>query len=220
MSRRPVGNNREIFGVLKPRFPWNAGLFSCYGQSMETLKTYDEIRPSLRTGDCVLWQSRGLVPWVIQRWTDYSHAALIVLLDKYAGLTDRVFLVEAVSKGLQLTLLSQRIPAPGKGRAFIFQPCTLHGYSQNTIRADAVTATAAGIRYDYKGLIANIFGRVSMDARRYFCSELVWAKWHQAGVLRYDNLTSAGQRALERNRAPRPGDLPDWVRGEITEVTR
>lgn len=190
------------------------------GLSMEQPKTYDEIRPSLRTGDCVLWQSRGVVPWIIQRWTDYSHAALIIRLDEYCGLKDRVFLVEAVSRGLTLTLLSERLPRPGRGRAFLFQPETLHEYSQNAIRADALTATAQGIGYDFKGLFANLFGRVSLNARRYFCSELVWAKWHKAGVFRYGNLTEAGQSGLDRNRAPRPGDLVAWVRGDVVEVTR
>ncbi|SDB03706.1 hypothetical protein SAMN05660653_00169 [Desulfonatronum thiosulfatophilum] len=187
---------------------------------METPKTYKEIRPLLRTGDCVLWQSRGLVPWIIQRFTAYSHAALVVRLDEYCGLKDRIFLVEAVSKGLVLSLLSGRIPATGKGRAFIFQPRTLYGYSQDKIRSDALTATARGVGYDFKGLFANVFGRVSTDAKRYFCSEVVWRKWDMAGVLRYDNLTESGQAALKAGQAPRPGDLPLWVNGTAREIVK
>ncbi len=184
------------------------------------VRSYDQVRPLLRSGDCVLWRSRGLVPWIIQRFTEYSHAALVVRLDEYEGLRDRVFLVEAVGSGVELRLLSERLPRDGRGRAYVFQPQTLRGYSQDWIRAEALTLAARGVGYDFKGLFGNLLGRVSTDAQRYFCSELVWNKWHKAGVLRANNLRPEGVEALRRGKAPRPGDIPDWMRGDTTEVTR
>jgi len=181
-------------------------------------QTYLQIRETIRNGDCILWQSRGIVPWIIQRFTAYSHASLCVRFDA-PGMTDRVYMVEALSGGLKFTLLSERI-AGMRGRAYLFQPSCLWGVNQERIRADTMTALSMGIKYDYKGLFGNLFGRVSEDAKRYFCSELVWAKWRKSGLLGNGCLTDAGKIALERNRAARPGDLPAWVMGRTFEIIK
>ena len=182
-------------------------------------KTYLQLREDIRSGDCILWQSKGLVPWLIMRWTEYSHASLVVRFQEAAGLQDRIYMIEALSSGLTFTLLSERVQQM-KGKAFLFQPHCLWQNSQEVLRHDALNALAKGIKYDYKGLFGNLFGRVNNNAKRYFCSEVVWVKWGKAGVLGNGNLTDAGAAALERNKAPRPGDIPLWINGTTREIVK
>lgn len=181
--------------------------------------TYIQLREDIRSGDCILWQGKGFVSWLIQKWTDYSHASIVVRFQEAAGLGERVYMVEALAGGLTFTLLSERVKH-SKGRVFLFQPHCLWESSQQMIRHDVLGALARGVKYDYKGLFANLFGRVSNNASRYFCSEFVWVKWGKGGVLGNGNLTDAGAAALKRNKAPRPGDIPLWVNGELTEITK
>lgn len=178
---------------------------------------YQQVRSRFRTGDAVLWRSRGLLPALIRLWSDYTHASLVIRLDEYAGLRCRVFLVEALSGGLTLTLLSQRL-AETKGGAWLFQPNGLGEEQSSLLRASALINAARRVRYDFKGFLANMLGHVSMDARRYFCSEHVWDEWDHANVLTPDVLTEEGRRAYQQGKAPRPGDLPRWIHGELVDL--
>jgi hypothetical protein len=179
-------------------------------------KQYAEVRDTIRTGDCIQWKSKGLIPRIIRLWSEYSHSSLVVRFDKYEDMVDRVFLIEALSGGLTMTLLSKRIQET-KGTVFLFQVNNHYDDSEAAIRRDASVALAHGIKYDYKSLFMNMMGRVSNDASRYFCSEFVWEKWRKSGMLR-GNMTALGLKMLEKKRAPRPGDIPLWVHGKTTEL--
>jgi hypothetical protein len=180
---------------------------------------YSHLRDRIRTGDCVLWRTRGLVPSMIRLWSEYTHASLVVRLDEYEGLRHRVFLVEALRRGLTLTLLSHRLSGT-RGGAWLFQPDGLGDDQIAWLRASALVNAARQVRYDFKGLLANVLGRVSVDARRYFCSEHVWHEWDQAGLLMPDVLTETGFRQHERGKAPRPGDIPRWIRGTLLDLRK
>ncbi len=180
---------------------------------------YKRLREEIRTGDCILWKSRGLLPWVIQLWSEYSHASLVVRLDLYAGLRDRVFLVEALSHGLALTLLSARLEST-RGEAWLFHPDGLGAAEEDRLRESALLNCAKGAGYDYGGFLANLFGRVSMDAQRYFCSEHVWSEWKTAGVLTFAALTPLGAESHMLRLAPRPGDIPRWIYGTRTQLAK
>ena len=169
---------------------------------------YDELRPMMRTGDAILWEGSGLLSWLIRRWSKYSHASLIVRMERYGDLRDTVFLVEALATGLELRRLSQRLEGYA-GKAFWFQPSDLTTWQRDMIRSEALKACGAGIGYDYKSLFRNILGHVSMNARSYFCSEFVWDMW-----VRVKALFTYGQE----NRAPRPGDIESWVAGRTEEI--
>jgi len=122
---------------------------------------------------------------------------------------DRVYLIEALERGLTLRHLSTRL-AEYRGHAYVFRP-VLSPRQQNAIRLFATDKTAEGVRYDYGGLFANMIGRISMDARRYICSEFLWAAWQHAEAV------PAG------GKAPRPGDIVPWarkhkLRGDLVQV--
>lgn len=169
---------------------------------------YPVLRPWLTTGAVILWQGRSLLSRAIRLFTPYSHASLVV-----RGLDDldrnRVFLVEALETGLELRLLSERVKGYN-GRVFAFRPYGLTKSAQGRVKSFAIDQCARGIRYDYKGLLANIFGRVSEDARRYFCSEFAALALEQAGV--YRSAPFLGFHAA------RPGDIPKWFVGETREI--
>lgn len=169
---------------------------------------YPALRPWLTTGAVILWRGDSLLSRAIRLFTPYSHASLVVRdLDSLDR--NRVFLVEALETGLELRLLSERIKGYN-GRVFAFRPYGLAKCVQERVKSFAIDQCARGIRYDYKGLFANIFGRVSEDARRYFCSEFAALALEQAGVHR--SAPFLGPRAA------RPGDIPKWFVGETREI--
>lgn len=85
------------------------------------VKLYEEIRPSLKTGDVVLFQGTGIIPRVVRWWTGspkWSHIAIVVRSHDI----DAVFCFESTTlnrvgdivagekvRGVQLSPLSARI---------------------------------------------------------------------------------------------------------------
>jgi len=173
------------------------------------LERYRKIRPQIKTGSCILWQGEGLLSRAISLWSEYTHASLVIRLDKYAMLQDRVFLIESLAEGPVPRLLSKRLEGY-KGKAFLFTPDSVTSEKVDCILAQAITICAEGIRYDYSGLFKNMIMRVNRNATKLFCSEEVDWIWTACGVNRnnskYDNL------------APTPGDLPAWYDGELIQI--
>jgi hypothetical protein len=165
---------------------------------------YSMLRPQMSTGDAILWQGEGLISGVIRKWSKFSHASLVVQFRR--GHRKKVFLVEALPSGLELRSLSDRLISY-QGRAFLYHTRALP-FKRDKMWEFAISHCAKGMPYDYRGLLNNMFGRVSSDAAKFFCSEFVWAAWVHAGYV----------EATEK--APRPGDLPEWdfYRGELTEI--
>lgn len=168
------------------------------------MTTYESIRPQLKTGHVVLWQGNGLISRLIRLRSRFSHASLVVRLEM-DGLGERLWLVEALAEGVVLRILSKRL-ASYDGKAFILQPAASDG-ERRAILDFAMTTCGCGVRYDYRSLLRNILGRVSTDASRYFCSELVFDAYRHAQPWRGATTT-----------APTPGDLPQFLGGGLVEV--
>lgn len=162
---------------------------------------YKDMRPRIQTGDAILWKGKGIISKLIMRWTSYSHASLVVRLREYEGLKKRVFLVEALNDGLELRLLSERMKEAGEA---FWLPVGMIVEEVLKSREHAMTECAKAVPYDYESLFKNIFGRVSNDAQKYFCSEFVWLNWIQSGRIPLDKIKLS---------APRPGDLPGLIDG-------
>ena len=172
---------------------------------MDTVIYPDEIRHKIRSGDIILWKGNGFISRLIRLFTPYSHASLVVKLDRYKGLRDRVFLIEALATGLEPRLLSKRLKNYD-GEAYLLQPLDLNPEISEKITILALEKCAEHITYDFKSLIKNILGRVSLSARQFFCSEWVW--WVRVQVGLADGTT----------KAPRPGDLPKWIPGKMYKL--
>ncbi len=166
---------------------------------------YKTARPHIVTGDAILWKGNGIISRLIRLWTPYSHASLVVRLRVSEKLQERVFLVEALSTGLELRLLSKRLENY-RGEAFWFHIDTT-AEQKLSILEFALTKCASGIRYDFGSIIKNMLGRVSLDAHQYFCSEFVFHAWKQASLV-------SPHIAV----APRPGDLLGLLPGIITKI--
>ena len=78
---------------------------------MKELKTYLKYRNQLQTGDCILWQSKSIIGWLIRRFSkaNVNHASLVISMEQYEGLINRRFLLEALGPGIVLRLLSRRL---------------------------------------------------------------------------------------------------------------
>ena len=161
------------------------------------MEKYYALRDQIKTGDAILWNGAGLISSAIRRWSKFSHVSLVVRMPDYDRLKERVFMVEALNHGLEFTLLSNQLEGYSGQAHWMSVGMTTE--QQSLSRAHALLECASTTGYDYKSLFRNVLGRVSMDARHYFCSEFVWFNYIYAG------------RVEATKKAPRPGDLVDWV---------
>jgi hypothetical protein len=173
-----------------------------------SLFDYAAFRPWLATGTVILWRGEDLLGRAIRCFTEFSHASLVVrsLDPDHAEL---VFLVEALATGLELRLLSERIQGYD-GRVFAFQPEGLTDDVQGRIKSYALDECGRGVRYNYAGLFANILGRVSETAHRFFCSQFASMALENAGINRFVS--------YRNGLAARPGDIPVWFSGTMKEI--
>lgn len=160
-------------------------------------RTYEQARPIIRTGDVILWRGRGLLSRIILRFSDYSHASIVIRPKQYTGLQNRVFLLEALSRGFVPRILSERIKHY-RGEVFWLPLRDATNEQRDLIAEHAITSAGLGIQYDWKSLILNVLGYVNADARRMFCSEAVYLLYRKAKL------------DIPKSKAPRPGDIAKW----------
>ena len=172
------------------------------------LCSYAAIRPWLTTGTIILWQGDDLLSRAIRCFSQFSHASL-VMRDLDPENTGRVEIIEALATGLELRHLSARIQGYS-GRVFAFRPLGLTAEVRARVKSFALGECGRGVPYDYAGLLANILGRVSENAHRYFCSEFAARALERAGVSRLP--------AYRNGEAARPGDIPVWFSGALRQV--
>ena len=153
------------------------------------------------TGDCLLLRSGGLVARLIELWSWWSHAALVLRLPFR---DECIYVAEATLPEVELRKAEEKVRHARV--AHLFRPAGLDVSTRYCLLRQATEVVACGVRYDVKGLVANAFGHVSADARRYFCSEFVWDMWQRCGIV------------PKAQKAPRPSDIPKWVEGTLYEV--
>lgn len=162
---------------------------------MNDLNPYYTWRDDLKTGDCLLYSSRSVIGWLIRLFSraTVNHAGLVIRLAEFGDLKDRRFTLEALEYGIVLRLLSKRLEKySGKVWWYALKP-------EFDEARDAIAEWAllnVGTKYDYGSLFRQAFMRVSVNAKKFFCSEYVFAAWDFAGI------------APRRDHAPRPGDIP------------
>ena len=165
---------------------------------MGGLERYLEIRHLIDTGDLLEWRSRSILGWTIRAFTgrDVNHSSLCVRMP-YGYDEPRRFLIEADSTGLEFRLISRQLER-FDGVVWWYQLSRRYDHLRDAIGRWAFDCLATNPGYDYLGLFAQAFGRVSLDARRYFCSEFYDLMLANHGIARPD---PRGAR--------RPGDFED-----------
>jgi len=156
---------------------------------------YEKSRPLMQTGDCILWKSRSAIGWLIRMFSrgEFNHAGLVVRPDDVGCFSGRRFTLEALGSGIVLRLLSERL-RNFKGEAWLYP--LREGFSAFRPKILDWAMAQEGTPYDYDSLFKQMFGKVSVDMKEYFCSEFVYAAWLNAGM------------AVHEKKAPRPGDIP------------
>jgi hypothetical protein len=179
---------------------------------MSKLELYEAERPLIATADIVNWQMDSLFGRFIRLFTEDSHTSTVCRLDEWHGMKDRIFIVEATTK-TQLSLLSRRLQK-AHGTAYLLRLQR----RWNPVRPYIAgwVCEQVGTPYDVGGLCRNLFGRVSIDMKHYFCSSLAYvallegAKRYEAErgplpqELKYDLRESTSRL---KGKVPRPGDF-------------
>ncbi|WAC06570.1 MAG: YiiX/YebB-like N1pC/P60 family cysteine hydrolase [Thermodesulfobacteriota bacterium] len=158
------------------------------------MNNYSQHREAIKSGDVILWKGTGAISRLIRLYGGYSHASLVIRLEEFKGLTDRRFILEANASGIELRILSWRVKKYD-GEAWWLPLKKEYCGAREQIVTWALDQV--GTPYDFGSVIKNIFGRVSADCTRYFCSEFVFLAYRAAGL-------------VEGKTAPRPGDIAKW----------
>lgn len=159
----------------------------------EELSDYYGIRDRMRTGDLLSWDSDSLVGYMIQEFSksDVNHSGMVIrfpTFDKH-----RVFIIEALEHGVVLFPLTERLMGH-QGKVYWHRLDHRFDLHRKTVAMKALSVV--GTKYDYVSLFEQIFARVEVDPKRFFCSEFVFWAWKEGGV-----------PVPEVKHAPRPGDL-------------
>lgn len=150
---------------------------------------YIDVRDEMRTGDLLLWNHHTLVGGLICAATnsDVNHASAVLRMAEYEGEERRRYHIEAIGKGVVLTRLYP-VFAEMEGEAWWYPLKEEWNGRRGEIGRRMVDMV--GTPYDFGSVFRNIFGHVSADARRLFCSELWFVAMGFEG------------------KAPRPHELP------------
>lgn len=151
---------------------------------MNKLDLYYKYRDGLDTFDRLEYRSNSWLGKAIRLKTgDWSnHTGIVIRFHEYdaAGL----FTIESLEGGVDPNRLSLRLQEfDGHVRLYRLKPQYHH------LRKELGEAALSmeGIKYDYGSLVKNLFGPVSINKNRLFCSEFVKAVGVKAG-LPYKNL--------------------------------
>lgn len=165
---------------------------------MKNLEKYMECRPGMKSGDLVEFRSASTIGRMIRYFTkkDVNHSAFLFRIDEFVGLKDRVFIIEALGKGLEINALSLRLKEY-EGAAYWYPLKSDYEGFRDRMSSYAFLQEAKVVekQYDYVSLFSNIFGPVSIDAKKFFCSE-----FYQASLIAA-NMMGIGYKAL------RPGEF-------------
>jgi hypothetical protein len=151
---------------------------------MNSMELYHMHSPQMASCDLLEWQSRTALGWAIRMVTrkPVNHSSIVLRMNR-EGLEDRRFLLEALEGGMELRLLSTRLEKyKGLVWWYALKPSLVTKKQRNRMINWAIVQTGHGKGYDYGGLIRNVFGRVSVDAKNWFCSEAYTAMLQRGGM--------------------------------------
>lgn len=146
------------------------------------MRLYTLHAPYMKSGDLIECASDGWLGRAI-RWRtgkNVNHSSMLLRLDEYCGMRDRRYLIEAEARGLEVNILSEWIEDYG-GMVW-WSPLKATDAQRSVMVSWAFNEMCRGRGYDYRGLVAQLWRRVSISGKRMFCSELYHAGLIEAGI--------------------------------------
>jgi hypothetical protein len=139
---------------------------------MQKMQLYNQYNQQIMTGDMIEFSGNGIISRGIRAVTkkNASHSAVVVRMP-FEDCVERRFIVEAVASGLEFHLLSTVLQE--HDCAAWWFPLKASDRQRERIASWCMVRLSEGIGYDYGGILRQIAARVSLDGRRYFCSEFV-----------------------------------------------
>lgn len=178
------------------------------------LERYHRFQQKMRTGDLLSWSSDSALGWLIRKFTqsDINHSGMVIRFQDYEEKhgASRRFTLEALGPGVELNVLSRRLEN-FKGR--VYWHALKEEYDDKRPLLGAAALQFAGVKYDYRSLLKNVFGRVSAEAARLFCSEYVYVTFDKCQFSPNCEDTKLLIQLAE-GKAPVPADMPKlgwWV---------
>ena len=140
---------------------------------------YDQYKEQFRTGDILQWQSYSAIGKIIRWKTNVpeiskeetpNHSSMVIRLIEWEGAERRRYHTEAMERGVYPNILSARLKE-FEGKVW-WLPLKEEWDPKRTEIGMRLTE-CWGKGYDYKSLVWQLIGKVSIDARQLFCSETV-----------------------------------------------
>jgi hypothetical protein len=127
------------------------------------------------------WRGNGAIGRAIRFFTkkDVNHTGAILRMP-FRGCEDRRWTIEALAGGPDVNLLSTMLDEYD-GHVFWYPLLERYDYARDRIASYMLMQL--GKPYDYKGLLGNIFGRISYNTRAYICSELYQGALMSSGIM-------------------------------------
>ncbi len=177
---------------------------------MKNLFLYENMKPSIKTGDLIEWKSRSILGWIIRRFSPLSHTSMVCCLSQYRDNTEmRRYVIEAEANGVEPNLLSVDL-SRFNGEAY-WLPLKSKFDSYREYMGE-LAQDFIGVKYDYSGLFRNVFGHVSAEADKLFCSEMAFLIYQKAIPMEKFPREAMDLYMAD---APRPGE---WKQFNIHEA--
>lgn len=140
---------------------------------MNDLTLYNAVRPFIKTGDFLDWDSHTPLGETIQAFTggDGNHGCLVDRMSGLAG--DRLYTLEALGGPFRPYYLSLRLQEH-RGRVWWYPLCDAWDTIEIRTRICRDMYAQIGKGYDYPALLINAIRKVSADDSLLFCYEAVF----------------------------------------------
>jgi len=149
-------------------------------QTLKPIKLdYKNARCFMQTGDLLSWRSDTLLGAGIRLFTrgHVNHSSIVADINEYGK--SRKFCLEALEGGIELHCISRRLKN-FKGKVYWHK--LRNEYKDYRTEIGTAAFSRIGIDYDYGSLFRQLVGRVSLNAKKLFCSEFVYLNFVDAKV--------------------------------------
>ncbi len=161
---------------------------------MNDLSIYNQHRHLMKSGDLLTYRTNGIISTLIHIWSKDNHAGLVLAPKEFEGEENRRWTLEAIGSGVRTAYLSAVLEHVN-GEVYWHQLKPEYDSLRNEIVSFALQHTGC-TKYDFISLVKNIFGLVSADMNKLFCSEYVFLSWKSVDIVSGDT-------------APRPSGLAE-----------